>query len=83
MRYTGTGAAATLDYGLSQRALTTVSGRSGDVAELITHRLLTLTRSSLQALDEPTVRAVVRQAVAGAWEAPVTPGAPVMTTSAL
>lgn len=37
--------------------------RSGDVAELITRRLATLAHSGLTALDEPTVRAVVRQAV--------------------
>ncbi|MEK8141650.1 hypothetical protein NKH18_00695 [Streptomyces sp. M10(2022)] len=47
------GAAAALDYGLSQRALIDVSGRTGDVAELITRRLATLAHSGLQALDEP------------------------------
>ncbi|MEU1378001.1 hypothetical protein ABZ442_30755 [Streptomyces triculaminicus] len=62
MRDTGPAAAA-LDYGLSQRALIAVSSRTGDVAELITRRLTTLAHSGLQALDEPTVRAVVRQAV--------------------
>ncbi|MFJ4577429.1 hypothetical protein ACIP4W_39985 [Streptomyces sp. NPDC088846] len=57
-------AAARFDYGLSQRALIAVSGRTGDVAEPeITRRLATLAHSGLQALDEPTVRAVVRQAV--------------------
>ncbi|MEV7130595.1 hypothetical protein [Streptomyces sp. NPDC093260] len=39
-----------------------VSGRSGDVAE-ITRRLAALAHNGLQALDEATVRAVVRQAV--------------------
>ncbi|GAA2359618.1 hypothetical protein [Streptomyces cuspidosporus] len=52
--------AAALDYGLSQRALIAVSGRSGDVAELITRRLAALAHSGLQDLDEPTVRAVVQ-----------------------
>lgn len=56
-------AAAALDYGLSQRALIAVSGRTEHVAELITRRLAALAHSGLQALDEPTVRAVVRQAV--------------------
>ncbi|MFD0622349.1 hypothetical protein ACFQ2K_05410 [Streptomyces sanglieri] len=55
--------AAGLDYGLSQRALIAVSARSGDVAELLTRRLAALAHSGLKALDEPTVRAVVRQAV--------------------
>lgn len=55
-------ATAALDYGLSQHALIAVSSRSSDVAELITRRLATLAHSGLQALDEPTVRAVVRQA---------------------
>lgn len=67
------GAAAALDYGLSQRALIAVSGRSGDVAELITRRLATLAHSGLQALDEPTVRAVVRQAVRDVRTAPPPP----------
>ncbi|WP_329564497.1 hypothetical protein OG711_38790 (plasmid) [Streptomyces uncialis] len=69
------GAAAALDYGLSQRALIDVSGRSGDVAELITRRLATLAHSGLQALDEPTVRAVVRQAVRDVRTAPPPPPA--------
>ncbi|MFJ2847680.1 hypothetical protein ACIPD2_39630 [Streptomyces griseofuscus] len=56
-------AAAALDYGLSQRALIDVSSRSSDVAELIPRRLATLAHSGLQALDEATVRAVVRQSV--------------------
>ncbi|MFD9572439.1 hypothetical protein ACFWBI_21610 [Streptomyces sp. NPDC059982] len=51
------------DYGLPQRALTAVSGRTGDVAELITTRLAALAHSGPHALDEPAVRAVVRQAV--------------------
>ncbi|MEN8655508.1 hypothetical protein ABCR94_34280 [Streptomyces sp. 21So2-11] len=63
-------AAAALDYGLSQRALIAVSGRTGDVAELITRRLATLANSGLQVLDEPTVRAVVRQAVRDVRTAP-------------
>ncbi|WP_370422204.1 hypothetical protein AB8O64_28680 [Streptomyces sp. QH1-20] len=56
-------AAAALDYGLPQRALIAVSGCTETVAELITRRLATLAHSGLQALDEPTVRAVIRQAV--------------------
>jgi hypothetical protein len=65
--------AAALDYGLSQRALIAVSGRSGDVAELITRRLAALTHSGLQTLDEATVRAVVRQAVRDIRTAPPPP----------
>ncbi|MFE4777894.1 hypothetical protein [Streptomyces sp. NPDC056713] len=61
-RDTDPAAAAALDYGLSQRALLAVSARSGDVAQLITRRLATRVHSGLKALDEPTVRAVVRQA---------------------
>ncbi|MEV6319380.1 hypothetical protein [Streptomyces sp. NPDC051776] len=56
-------AAAALDYGLSQRALIAVSSRTDTVAELITRRLTALADSGRQDLDEPTVRAVVRQAV--------------------
>ncbi|MEE1805396.1 hypothetical protein [Streptomyces sp. BE133] len=67
--------AAALDYGLSQRALIAVSGRSSDVAELITRRLTTLAHSGLTALDEPTVRAVVRQAVRDIRTAPPPPPA--------
>lgn len=62
--------AAALDYGLSQRALIAVSGRSGDVAELITRRLAALAHSGLQDLDEPTGRAVVRQSVRDVRTAP-------------
>ncbi|WP_177235642.1 hypothetical protein [Streptomyces sp. MUSC 14] len=69
-RDTGPAAAAALDYGLSQRALIAVSSRSDDVAELITRRLTTLAHSGLTALDEPTVRAVVRQAVRDIRTAP-------------
>ncbi|MER5227293.1 hypothetical protein [Streptomyces flaveus] len=71
----GPAAAAALDYGLSQRALIAVSGRTDDVAELITRRLATLAHSGLQALDEPTVRAVVRQAVRDVRTAPPPPPA--------
>ncbi|WP_307180204.1 hypothetical protein [Streptomyces canus] len=74
VRDTGPGAAA-LDYGLSQRALIAVSGRTGVVAELITRRLTALAHSGLQALDEPTVRAVVRQAVRDVRIAPPPPPA--------
>lgn len=74
-RDTDPAAAAALDYGLSQRALIAVSGRTGDVAELITRRLAALARSGLQALDEPTVRAVVRQAVRDVRTAPPLPPA--------
>jgi hypothetical protein len=63
-------AAAALDYGLSQRALIAVFGRRNDVAELITRRLAALAHSGLDALDEPTVRAVVRQAVRTAPPSP-------------
>ncbi|MDL5206579.1 hypothetical protein [Streptomyces sp. ALI-76-A] len=69
-------AAAALDCGLSQRALIAVSGRTGDVAELITRRLATLAHSGLHALDEPTVRAVVRQAVRDVRTAPPPPADP-------
>ncbi|MET9663039.1 hypothetical protein [Streptomyces sp. NPDC006510] len=75
VRDTGSAGAAALDYGLSQRALVDVSSRSGDVAELITRRLATLAHSGLQALDEPTVRAVVRQAVRDIRTAPPPPPA--------
>ncbi|MFE1408741.1 hypothetical protein ACFW5D_35280 [Streptomyces sp. NPDC058770] len=63
MRDTTPPPAAVLDYGLSQRALIAASARSCDVADLITRRLSALAHSGLRALDEPTVRAVVRQAV--------------------
>ncbi|MEU1776958.1 hypothetical protein ABZ601_31715 [Streptomyces sp. NPDC012842] len=72
-RDTDPAAAAALDYGLSQRALIDVSSRTGDVAELITRRLAALAHSGLQALDEPTVRAVVRQAVRDIRTAPPPP----------
>ncbi|MEU2578856.1 hypothetical protein ACIP3B_36450 [Streptomyces anulatus] len=62
-RDTDPAAAAALDYDLSQRALIAVSGRTDTVAQLITRRLAALAHSDLQAIDEPTVRAVVRQAV--------------------
>ncbi|MER5852487.1 hypothetical protein ABT126_37210 [Streptomyces sp. NPDC002012] len=57
-RDTGPAAVAALDFGLSQRALIAVSGRTGDVVELITRRLAALAPSGLTALDEPTARAV-------------------------
>ncbi|MFF3019701.1 hypothetical protein [Streptomyces sp. NPDC057939] len=69
-RDTAPGAAATLDYGLSQRALIAVSGRTDTVAEIITRRLAALAHSGLQALDTATVRAVVRQAVRDVRTAP-------------
>ncbi|MEW2308910.1 hypothetical protein AB0918_09790 [Streptomyces sp. NPDC006864] len=69
-RDTEPAAAAALDYGLSQRALIAVSGRTDTVAQLITRRLAVLAHSGLQALDEPTVRAVVRQAVLDVRAAP-------------
>ncbi|UDM05471.1 hypothetical protein [Streptomyces longhuiensis] len=56
-------AEAALDYGLSQRALVDVCARRGDVAQLITRRLATLTHNGENPLDEPAVREVVRQAV--------------------
>lgn len=56
-------AAAALDYGLSQRALIAVSGRSGDVAELIARRLAELAHNGLTAPDAATVGTLVRQAV--------------------
>uniref|UniRef100_UPI002F90CBD0 hypothetical protein n=1 Tax=Streptomyces sp. NBC_01562 TaxID=2975879 RepID=UPI002F90CBD0 len=74
-RDTDPATAAALDYGLSQRALIAVSGRTGDVTELITRRLVTLAHSGLQALDEPTVGAVVRQAVRDIRSAPPPPPA--------
>ncbi|MFI5945591.1 hypothetical protein ACIBCB_35840 [Streptomyces uncialis] len=67
--------AAALDYGLSQRALIAISGRTDTVAEIITHRLATLAHSGLTALDEPAVRAVVRQAVRDVRTAPPPPPA--------
>ncbi|MFB7919181.1 hypothetical protein [Streptomyces sp. NPDC056061] len=69
-RDTDPGSAAALDYGLSQRALIAVSGRTDTVAELITRRLAAIAHSGLQALDEATVRAVVRQAVRDVRTAP-------------
>ncbi|MFF3558221.1 hypothetical protein ACFYXL_32960 [Streptomyces tsukubensis] len=69
-RDTGPGAAAALDYGLSQRALIAVSSRTDAVAEIITRRLAALAHSGLQALDETTVHAVVRQAVRDVRTAP-------------
>ncbi|MCF3184747.1 hypothetical protein IPZ70_33135 [Streptomyces polychromogenes] len=69
-RDTDPGAAAALDYGLSQRALIAVSGRTDAVAEIITRRLATLAHSGLQALDAATVRAVVRRAVRDVRTAP-------------
>ncbi|MGW2689456.1 hypothetical protein ACWC6I_40645 [Streptomyces sp. NPDC001414] len=75
-RDTDPAAAAALDYGLSQRALIAVSSRADDVAELITRRLTTLAHGGLQALDEPTVRAVVRQAVRDIRTAPPPPADP-------
>ncbi|MFB8000256.1 hypothetical protein ACFC4G_46805 [Streptomyces sp. NPDC056002] len=62
-RHTDPDPAAALDYGLSQRALVDVCARRGDVAQLITRRLATLTRDGQERLDEPAVREVVRQAV--------------------
>ncbi|MFE6904579.1 hypothetical protein ACFVFJ_48850 [Streptomyces sp. NPDC057717] len=62
-RDTDPAATTALDYGLSQRALIDVSAHSGDVAQLITRRLATLTHNDPKALDEATVRAVVHQAV--------------------
>nr|BFD88571.1 hypothetical protein StreXyl84_79720 [Streptomyces sp. Xyl84] len=75
-RDTDPASAAALDYGLSQRALIAVSGRTDVVAELITRRLTALTNSGLQALDEATVRAVVRQAVRDVRTAPPPPPPP-------
>ncbi|MEU2357899.1 hypothetical protein ABZ599_33820 [Streptomyces misionensis] len=72
-RDTGPAAAAALDYGLSQRALIAVSARTDVVAELITRRLTALAHSGLTALDEPTVRAVVRQSVRDVRVAPPPP----------
>ncbi|MFJ4007778.1 hypothetical protein ACIPWL_30600 [Streptomyces sp. NPDC090023] len=74
-RDTGPAAAAALDYGLSQRALIAISGRTDTVAEIITRRLATLAHSGLQALDAAAVRAVVRQAVRDVRTAPPPPPA--------
>ncbi|MGW6744882.1 hypothetical protein ACWGDX_29800 [Streptomyces sp. NPDC055025] len=74
-RDTDSGAAAALDYGLSQRALIAVSGRTDTVAEIITRRLAALAHSGLQALDTAAVRAVVRQAVRDVRTAPPPPPA--------
>ncbi|MEU9396937.1 hypothetical protein AB0D86_43975 [Streptomyces sp. NPDC048324] len=75
MRDSAPAAAAALDYGLSQRVLIDVSSRTDVVAELITRRLAALAHSGLQALDEATVRAVVRQAVRDVRTAPPPPPA--------
>ncbi|WP_327575393.1 hypothetical protein [Streptomyces sp. NBC_00145] len=64
---------AALDYGLSQRALIAVSGRMDDVTELITCHLAALAHRGLHVLDEPTVRAVVRQVVRDVRTAPALP----------
>ncbi|MFD5372694.1 hypothetical protein [Streptomyces sp. NPDC127103] len=77
------GAAAALDYGLSQRALVAVSGRTDIVVEIITRRLTALAHSGLQGVDEAAVRTVVREAVhevrAAPRPAPGDPtGAPVL-----
>ncbi|MFF7258238.1 hypothetical protein [Streptomyces microflavus] len=49
--------------------------RTDAVAQLITRRLVALVHSGLQAFDEPTVRAVVRQAVRDVRTAPSPPAA--------
>ncbi|WP_331757690.1 hypothetical protein OH736_45910 (plasmid) [Streptomyces sp. NBC_01650] len=67
-RDTDPASAAALDYGLSQRALIAVSGRTDIVAE--PRRLTSLAHSGLQALDEAAVRAVVRQAARDVRTAP-------------
>ncbi|MFH8873641.1 hypothetical protein [Streptomyces griseus] len=72
-RDTDPGAAAALDYGLSQRALIAVSGRTDTVAQIITRRLAALAHSGLQALDTAAVHAVVRQAVRDVRTAPPPP----------
>ncbi|MFE9633358.1 hypothetical protein [Streptomyces sp. NPDC006463] len=69
MRDTGPAAAATLDYGLSQRALIAISSRSGDVAELNPPTRRARPQRP-PGLDEPAVRAVVRQAVRDVRSAP-------------
>ncbi|WP_236246818.1 hypothetical protein [Streptomyces sp. CC210A] len=74
-RDTGPAATAALDYGLSQRALIAVSGRTDAVAEVIARRLAALAHSGLQALDAATVRAVVCQAVRDVRTAPPPPPA--------
>ncbi|MCY0932042.1 hypothetical protein OTB20_38915 [Streptomyces sp. H27-H1] len=61
---------ATLDYGLSQRALIAIASRTDDLAELITRRLTGLAGSGWRLLGEPAVRAVVRQAVRDVRTAP-------------
>ncbi|MFE9413909.1 hypothetical protein ACFYN0_34765 [Streptomyces sp. NPDC006704] len=75
MRDTPPADAAALDYGLSQRALIDVAGRTGDLAELIARRLALLAHSGLTALDAAAVRAVVRQAVRDIRTAPPAPPA--------
>ncbi|MGW2777326.1 hypothetical protein ACWC4C_33325 [Streptomyces olivaceoviridis] len=62
-RDTDPAAVAALGYGLSQRALIAVSSRSSDVTECSRADFTTFAHSGLQALDDATVRAVVRQAV--------------------
>ncbi|MGW5803354.1 hypothetical protein ACWFQ7_29045 [Streptomyces bacillaris] len=72
-RDTDPSGAAALEYGLSQRALIAVSGRTDTVTEIITRRLAALAHSGLQALDAAAVRAVVRQAVRDVRTAPPPP----------
>ncbi|MBD3934894.1 hypothetical protein IF129_25455 [Streptomyces chumphonensis] len=69
-RVSDPGAAAALDYGLSQRALIAVSGRTDAAADIITRRLAALAHSGLQALDAPAVRTAVRQVVRDVRTAP-------------
>ncbi|MFB8000316.1 hypothetical protein ACFC4G_47135 [Streptomyces sp. NPDC056002] len=74
-RDTDPAAEAALDYGLSQRALLDVCARRGEVAQLIARRLTALTDHGQKPLDEPAVRAVVRQAVRDVRTTPPAPPA--------
>ncbi|WP_256985415.1 hypothetical protein OG728_37260 [Streptomyces microflavus] len=62
-RDTNPGAAAALDYDLSQRPDRHLRPYGRRRAVWITRQLAALAHSGLTALDEPTVRAMVRQAV--------------------
>ncbi len=51
------------DYGLSQRALLAVSGRTDDVADHIAHHMTALALSGAQPPDDDAVRDAVRRAI--------------------
>lgn len=75
MRGTDPAAAAALAYGLSRRAPDRRLHPRRRCRGLITRRPATLAHSGLKALDEPTVRALVRQAGRDVRTAPPPPPA--------